>query len=57
VIGEAELAGLLKAVDLEIDRQRLPAVLANLQRIEQVAAQVTAIELGPEDEIGPEWRP
>jgi hypothetical protein len=32
-------------------------VLANLRRIAQVAAQVNAVALAPEDELGPVWRP
>jgi Asp-tRNA(Asn)/Glu-tRNA(Gln) amidotransferase C subunit len=57
VIGEEELPGLARLMALEIPEQRAKAVLANLQRIEQVAEAVNAVELGPEDEIGPEWRP
>ncbi len=57
MIGEQELLGLsrLNALDVEPERQR--AVLENLQRIAQVAAVVNAVDLAPEDEIGPEWRP
>jgi len=57
VIGKEALAGLMEAVDLHIEEKRLPAVLANLQRIEQVAGVVNEIELGPEDELAPAWRP
>jgi hypothetical protein len=47
----------MKVVDLKIEEKRIPAVLANLQRMEQVAALVNSVELGPQDELGPEWRP
>ena len=57
MIGEKELLGLADFVGLEIPVQRTKAVLENLQRIEQVALAVNAVELKPEDEIGPEWRP
>jgi len=57
VIGEEDLPGFMKAVNLNIEGKRIPAVLANLQRVEQVALAVNAVELGPEEEIGPEWRP
>jgi hypothetical protein len=56
VIAEA-LPGLMAAVDLGIDQERIPAVLANLQRIEQIAQTVNAVELDPEDELGRQWRP
>ena len=57
MIGKEDLAGLMKVVDLPIEEQRLPAVLANLQRIEQVALVVNGVALAPGDELGPEWRP
>jgi len=57
VIGKEDLPGLMKAVDLKIEETRIPAVLANLQRIEQVAQAVNEIELAPEDELAPLWRP
>ena len=57
MIGEDALLGFMKAVNLKIEEKRIPAVLANLQRMEQVAQVIDAVELGPEDELGPEWRP
>ena len=57
MIGKDELSGLSRLVGLEIPEARAKAVLENLQRMEQVAQAVNAVELGPEDEIGPEWRP
>ena len=57
MIGEQELFALLRLVALEIPQERAKAVLANLQRIEQVAQAVNAVALGPQDELGPEWRP
>lgn len=47
----ARLAG------LELDPARRRGVLGNLQRIEQLAQPVLEVELGPEDELGPEWKP
>ena len=47
----------MKAVNLRIEEKRIPAVLANLQRNEQVAALVNAVELGPDDELAFEWKP
>jgi len=47
----------MKLVDLKIEEKRIPMVLENLQRMEQVAQMVNAVELAPEDELGPEWRP
>ena len=57
MIGKEDLAGFMKAVNLKIEEKRIPAVLENLQRMEQVAGAVNSVVLGPEDEIGPEWRP
>ena len=57
MIDEKALLGFLKLVDLKVEERRIPDVLSNLQRMEQVAAAVNSVELGPEDEIGPEWRP
>ena len=57
MISEADLAGLMALCGLRIEDERLPAVLENLRRMAQVYQAVAAVELGPEDEIGPEWRP
>ncbi len=57
MIGREDLLGLMKIVNLQIEEKRIPAVLENLQRIEQVAQVVNEIELGPADELGPEWKP
>ena len=57
MIDREGLLGLMKLIDLKIEDQRIPVVLENLQRMEQVAGVVNAVELAPEDEIGPEWRP
>lgn len=51
ILEAARLAG------LEVPPERVPAVLANLERIEQVAAALESVALAPEDEIGPEWSP
>jgi len=42
---------------LELGPERLRAVLGNLQRIAQLAQVVLEVELKPEDELGPEWKP
>ena len=57
MIGEKELSRLSRLVALDIPEARIKAVLENLQRMEQVAALVNAVELGPEDELAPEWKP
>ena len=57
MIGEEDLPGFMKAANLKVEEKRIPAVLANLQRMEQVAALVNAVELGPEEELAPEWKP
>ena len=57
MIGEDDLKPLSSLVSLEIPETRKKAVLENLQRIEQVAAVVNKVEVGPADEIGPQWRP
>jgi len=57
VIGEEELLVLSRLSSLEISPERRKNVLENLQRMEQVAQVVNAVELGPQDELGPEWRP
>ena len=46
-----------RLVGLGLDPARVPAVLANLRRITQVAELVNQVELAPEDELGPEWKP
>ena len=57
MIRKEDVLGFAGIVGLPIEEKRIPAVLENLQRMEQVAAAVNAIELGSEDELGPEWRP
>lgn len=57
MIRTEDVLGLASVVGLTMEEQRIPLVLANLQRMEQVAAVVNAVELGPKDELGPEWRP
>jgi hypothetical protein len=51
VLEAARLSGLV------VPPERIPAVLANLERLAQVAAALEAVALAPEDEIGPEWKP
>jgi hypothetical protein len=57
VIEQEDLPGFMKVVNLKIEEKRIPAVLENLRRIEQIAQAVNEIALGPEDELGPEWKP
>jgi hypothetical protein len=57
VISKEQVSGFAAVVGLPIDEQRIPLVVENLLRMEQVYQLVAAVELGPEDEIGPEWRP
>jgi len=57
VIEEKDLTSLSVLAALDLPEQRIRAVLENFRRIQQVAQVVNAVELGPEDEIGPEWRP
>jgi hypothetical protein len=57
VISREDVLGFAAVVGLPIDERRIPLVVENLQRMEQVYQAVAAVELGPEDEIGPEWRP
>ena len=57
MISGDDLPGFMKAVNLRIEEKRIPAVLANLQRVEQIGSVLDAVELGPEDELGPEWKP
>ena len=57
MIGEDVLLGFASLNGLELEKKRIPNILENLRRMEQVAALVNAVELGPEDELGPEWKP
>jgi hypothetical protein len=42
---------------LPIEPARLPAVLGNLQFMARLAQPVLEVELAPEDELGPDWKP
>ena len=57
MIGEAEVLGFAGVIGLELEEKRIPNILENFRRIEQVAQVVNAVELGPEDELAPEWKP
>ena len=57
MIGEAEVLGFSGVIGLELEEKRIPNILENFRRIEQVAQVVNAVELGPEDELAPEWKP
>jgi hypothetical protein len=56
-VTKEDLLGFAALVGLPVDEHRIPLVLENLVRMEQVAQAVNAVELAPEDELGPEWRP
>jgi len=56
VIGKEDLPKLAALAGLEIADEHAQAVLANLQRIEQVAQLLNAIELQPDDELAA-WKP
>ncbi len=57
MIGKEDLLGFMKVVNLQIEEKRIPAVLENLQRIEQIAQVVNAVELAASDELAPVWKP
>ncbi len=46
-----------RRLELELDAKRRRAVLANLQRIAELARPVLEVELGPQDEAGAPWTP
>jgi Protein of unknown function (DUF4089) len=47
-----------REMKLEIGKDRIPGVTAQLQRIGEIAAALEAIELDPfTDEMAPVWRP
>ena len=56
MIGKEDLPQLAALAGLEIAEEHAQAVLASLQRIEQVAQQMNAIELQPDDELAA-WKP
>ena len=57
MIGEEELLGLASLNGLELESKRIPNILDNLRRIEQLAQAVNDVELAAEDELAPVWRP
>lgn len=47
-----------RLVQLNLSKEQLPGVTAQLQRIEQIAQSLEALELDPfTDEMAPVWRP
>lgn len=56
-IDEAYVSEAARLAGLALDPARRRAVLGNLQRIAELAQPVLETELGPEDELGPEWKP
>ena len=57
MISEEELLGFARSNDLELEAKKIQDILDNFHRIEQAAQVVNSVELGPEDELAPEWRP
>ena len=57
MISEEELLGFARSNDLELEAKKIQDILNNFHRIEQAAQVVNSVELGPEDELAPEWRP
>ena len=51
MISQEELAQLARLTGLEIPVKHAQAVLANLQRVEQVAQMLNGVELQPGDEL------
>ena len=55
---EAYVLAVSRLLNLNLSKEQLPGVAAQLQRIEQIAQALEAVELDPfTDEIGPVWRP
>jgi len=55
---EAYVLAVSRLLKLNLSKEQLPGVAAQLQRIEQIAQALEAVELDPfTDEIGPVWRP
>jgi Asp-tRNA(Asn)/Glu-tRNA(Gln) amidotransferase C subunit len=47
-----------RLLKLNLSKEQLPGVTAQLQRIEQIAQALEAVELDPfTDEMAPTWRP
>ena len=57
MIDETYVIAAAQAIELPIAPEHLPGVVANLQRIEAIAAALDAAALGPEDEAAPVWMP
>jgi hypothetical protein len=58
VVDEKFIAEAARVAGVEIPPARMPEVLANLQRTEQVAEVLFKVELDPQyDELAPVWRP
>lgn len=56
-IDEAWVSATADAVSLPIPEERLRGVVATLQNIATMAATVNEVELSPEDELAPTWKP
>jgi Asp-tRNA(Asn)/Glu-tRNA(Gln) amidotransferase C subunit len=55
---EKEVLCVSRLMQLNLSQAQLPGVTAHLQRIEQIAQALEAVELDPfTDEMAPTWRP
>ena len=57
MIDEAYVIAAAKALELPIAPEHLPGVVANLQRIAEIAGPLNATPLAAEDEAAPVWMP
>ena len=55
---EGYVLAVSRLLKLNLSKEQLPGVTAQLQRIEQIAQALEAVELDPfTDEMAPVWRP
>ena len=54
---EAYVVAAARALELPIAPEHLPGVVANLQRIAEIAGPLNATPLAAEDEAAPVWMP
>jgi len=55
---EEQVLCVSRLLKLNLSKEQLPGVTAQLQRIEQIAQALEAVELDPfTDEMAPVWRP
>ncbi len=56
-MNEDSIKAYLRILRLEIGAQRVPRIVAQFQRIEEIARPVLDYRLAPEEEQAPVWRP